>query len=101
MFLMAGSAANEGRRCGQDKILWGSALMNHTYKTVHAANFAGCLLKCDHDTHCKSFNFWWNNLECEFNNATKHSASGSVICKVNCVQRDMDSETGRPDTFSL
>ncbi|KAJ7394319.1 hypothetical protein OS493_000122 [Desmophyllum pertusum] len=93
LLFMSNNSMSEAT-CREEKMTWGSALMNHTYKTVHADNFVGCLLKCNQDPQCRSFNFWWNKLECDFNNATKYSASASFICKVNCacVHRDMDSE---------
>ncbi|XP_078375206.1 uncharacterized protein LOC144658620 [Oculina patagonica] len=86
---MAKTSANE-TTCKQEKITWGSALVNHTYKTVHADNFVGCLLKCNQDPQCRSCNFWWNKLECELNFAATYSAPTSFISEVNCVHRDMD-----------
>ena len=81
--------------CKEEKITWGSALVNHTYKTIHADYFVGCLMKCDQDPQCRSCNFWWNKLECELNFAAKYSAPTSLISKVNCVHRDMDSQPGK------
>ena len=73
---------------------WGSALVNHTYKTLNVSNFIACVLKCDEDPQCRSCNFWWNKLECELNYAATYSAATSFIREVNCVHRDMDWEPG-------
>ena len=91
--LMVNIFASEPR-CQEEKITWGSALVNHTFKTVHAENFIGCLLKCDKDAQCRSCNFWWNKLECELNSAARYSAPASFISEVNCVHRDMDYQPG-------
>lgn len=85
--------------CKEEKMTWGSALVNHTYKTVHADNFVGCLLKCDQDPQCRSCNFWWNKLECELNFAATYSAPTSFISEVNCVHRDMDLQPGMYDNL--
>ena len=75
--------------CRTEKTTWGSAVMNHTYKTLNASSdFVSCVLKCDQESQCRSCNFWWNKLECELNYAT------SFIRKMNCVHRDMDWERG-------
>ena len=80
--------------CRTEKTTWGSAVMNHTYKTLNASNFVSCVLKCDEESQCRSCNFWWNKLECELNYAATYSAAISFIRKVNCVHRDMDWDPG-------
>ncbi|KAL9968602.1 hypothetical protein ACROYT_G020712 [Oculina patagonica] len=89
LLFMTNISANEAT-CKQEKITWGSALANPTYKKIHAYNFDGCLLKCNQDPQCRSCNFWWNKLECELNFAAKYSAPTSFISEVNCIHRDMD-----------
>ncbi|KAJ7394318.1 hypothetical protein OS493_000121 [Desmophyllum pertusum] len=94
LLIMSNNSASEAT-CRKEKMTWGSALMNHTYKTVHADNSVGCLLKCNEDPQCRSFNFWWNKLECAFNYAARYSAPTSFISQVNCVHRDMDSQPAK------
>lgn len=90
---MANFSVNEAT-CRKEKVTWGSALVNHTYKTLNASSFIACVLKCDEDPQCRSCNFWWNKLECELNYAATYSAATSFIREVNCVHRDMDWEPG-------
>ena len=90
---MANFSVNEAT-CRKEKMTWGSALVNHTYKTLNSSNFVACVLKCDEDPQCRSCNFWWNKLECELNYAATYSAATSFIREVNCVHRDMDWEPG-------
>ena len=93
LFLMANVSESEAT-CKREKIIWGSALVNHTYKTLNSSNFVACVLKCDEDPQCRSCNFWWNKLKCELNYAATYSAATSFIKEVNCVHRDMDWEPG-------
>ena len=90
---MANFSENEAT-CRKEKMTWGSALVNHTYKTLNASNFIACVLKCDEESQCRSCNFWWNKLECELNYAATYSAATSFIREVSCVHRDMDWEPG-------
>jgi len=90
---MANFSANEAT-CRKEKMTWGSALVNHTYKTLNASNFIACVLECDEESQCRSCNFRWNKLECELNYAATYSAATSFIREVNCVHRDMDWEPG-------
>lgn len=87
--------------CREEKITWGSALVNHTYKTLNASNFVACVLKCDEDPQCRSCNFWWDKLECELNYAATYSAATSLIREVNCVHRDMDWEPGMRNNLTM
>ena len=93
LFFMVNFSKNEAT-CRTEKTTWGSAVMNHTYKTLNASNFVSCVLKCDEESQCRSCNFWWNKLECELNYAATYSVVTSFIRKVNCVHRDMDWEPG-------
>ena len=93
LIFMANFSVNEAT-CRKEKMTWGSALVNHTYKTLNVSNFIACVLKCDEDPQCRSCNFWWNKLECELNYAATYSAATSFIREVNCVHRDMDWEPG-------
>lgn len=93
LLFMANFSANEAT-CRKEKMTWGSALVNHTYKTLNASNFIACVLECDEESQCRSCNFRWNKLECELNYAATYSAATSFIREVNCVHRDMDWEPG-------
>ena len=44
LFFMVNFSKNEAT-CRTEKTTWGSAVMNHTYKTLNASNFVSCVLK--------------------------------------------------------
>ncbi|KAL9978223.1 hypothetical protein ACROYT_G015718 [Oculina patagonica] len=57
----------------------GIALLNHTYKSVYTEDYPSCLMSCMHDSHCKSFNYWWHSSKCDLNNRTKYSAAANFL----------------------
>ncbi|KAL9978217.1 hypothetical protein ACROYT_G015712 [Oculina patagonica] len=75
------TAAKEQICSGEERSQRGMALLNHTYKSVYTEDYPSCLVACMHDSHCKSFNFWWNVLKCDLNNETKYSAVAKVFIR--------------------
>lgn len=47
------------------------SLIGHTYKTTSGRSLMTCIITCDQDTNCYSFNYKFPDKICELNNVTQ------------------------------
>lgn len=73
----------------------GISLFNHTYKSLHSANYSNCLIACVNDSKCMSLNYWWYTSRCDLNNKTKYSAEPkSLIREISSTYMGLMREQG-------
>ncbi|CAH3198803.1 unnamed protein product [Porites evermanni] len=58
-------------------------LRQYVFKTFHAPTSLGCLVACEEDVRCQSFNYIINQDICELNNPTKEARPEHFIFDVN------------------
>ena len=64
-----------GQCLARDNSINGMFLNGHTFKTVQAGNPAICMMRCEEEVRCQSYNFVIGRNICELNDRTKEARS--------------------------
>lgn len=70
-------------------------LRQYVFKTFHAPTFLGCLVACEEDVRCQSFNYIITQDICELNNRTKEARPEHFISDVNRYYYGMVRKRGK------
>lgn len=70
-------------------------LRQYVFKTFHAPTFLGCLVACEEDVRCQSFNYIITQDICELNNRTKEARPEHFIFDVNRYYYGMVRKRGK------
>ena len=65
-------------RAGENSVN-GMFLKGHTFKTVQAGSPAICMMRCEEEVRCQSYNFVIGQNICELNNRTKKARPEDFI----------------------
>ncbi|XP_067048374.1 uncharacterized protein [Acropora muricata] len=69
----------KAQQCPSERSISGGMLQGHVYKTMLADLGLHCLLSCNTDDRCQSFNFVMSSHMCEFSDRTKEATPGDFI----------------------
>jgi len=61
------------QQCRTTYSTWGRYLKGHVMATNNVKNMGKCLDTCKKDQQCRGMNFQFRRLDCEWNNADRHT----------------------------
>ena len=61
------------QQCGNEYSIYGKMLQRHIFKKMKASLGTECVLACNHDDRCQSFNYVISQEVCELSNRTKEA----------------------------